>query len=94
MCRRTHGHIGAYTAVPRSALRLTESRGLAWCRCSGRARRGFCRECGASLFREPVARDEVAIAAGTLDAPTGLKTLPQIQVARAGDYRAIDPAIP
>ena len=30
MCRRTHGPIGAYTAAPRQALRIVESRGLAW----------------------------------------------------------------
>jgi hypothetical protein len=94
MCRRTHGHIGAYTAVLKSALRLTESRGLKWYRSSDKARRGFCIECGASLFWEPVARDYVAIAAGTLDAPTGLKTSLQIHVASAGDYYVIDPAIP
>jgi hypothetical protein len=94
MCRRTHGHIGAYTAVPRAALLLTESRGLKWYRSSDKARRGFCSECGASLFWEPVARDYVAIAAGTLDAPTGLKTSLQIHVASAGDYYAIDSAIP
>ena len=94
MCRRTQGHIGAYTAVPKTALRLIESRGLKWYQSSDKARRGFCSECGASLFWEPVARDYVAIAAGTLDAPTGLKTSLQIHVASAGDYYAIDPEIP
>jgi hypothetical protein len=94
MCRRTHGHIGAYTAVPKTALRLTESRGLKWYRSSDKARRGFCSEFGASLFWEPVAQDYVAIAAGTLDAPTGLKTSLQIHVASADDYYAIDTAIP
>ncbi len=34
------------------------------------------------------------IAAGTLDAPTGLTTTTQIFVAHAGDYYTIDPAIP
>jgi hypothetical protein len=94
MCRRTHGHIGAYTAVPKAALRLTESRGLKWYSSSGKARRGFCCECGASLLWEPVARDYIAIAAGTLDAPTGLQTSLQIHVASAGDYYAVDMAIP
>jgi hypothetical protein len=94
MCRKTHGHIGAYTAVPKAALQLTESRGLKWYRSSGKARRGFCGECGASLFWEPCARDYVAIAAGALDPPTGLTTVLQIHVASAGDYYAIDAAVP
>ena len=67
MCRKTHGHIGAYTATPKTALRLTESRGLRWYASSAIARRGFCGECGSSLFWEPMAKDYVAVAAGTLD---------------------------
>jgi len=34
MCRKTHGHIGAYSAAPREALRVVESRGLRWYRSS------------------------------------------------------------
>ena len=94
MCRRTHGHVGAYTAAPKSALTLTESRGLKWYRSSEAARRGFCGECGASVFWERLAGDWVSIAAGTLDPPTGLTTTTQIFVAHAGDYYTIDPAIP
>ncbi|MBP0129127.1 MAG: GFA family protein, partial [Nitrospira sp.] len=49
-CRRWHGHVGAYTRVPISALTVEDERSLAWYRSSERARRGFCRECGSSLF--------------------------------------------
>ena len=94
MCRRTHGHIGAYTAAAKQALRITQSRGLRWYTSSAIARRGFCGECGGSLFWEPSAKDYVAIAAGTLDAPTGLSTAVQIHVDSAGDYYAIDERIP
>ena len=94
MCRRTHGHVGAYTAAPKDALRLVEARGLKWYSSSAIARRGFCSECGGSLFWDPVAKDYVAIAAGTLDAPTGLATTLQIHVESAGDYYAIDERIP
>ena len=94
MCRKTHGHIGAYTAVPKDALRLIEPRGLKWYRSSDIARRGFCRECGGTLFWESAARGYIAIAAGTLDSPTGLKTVLQIHIDSAGDYYAIDPTVP
>jgi hypothetical protein len=92
MCRRTHGHVAAYTAAPKSALTMTESRGLKWYRSSDAARRGFCAECGASVER--VAGDLVSIAAGTLDTPTGLTTALQIYVDSAGDYYPIDTTIP
>ncbi len=94
MCRRMHGHIGAYTNVPRPQLRFAEQRGLRWYRSSHIARRGFCGECGSTLFWERHGADSVSIAAGTLDAPTGLRATRQIHVADAGDYYAVDPALP
>jgi hypothetical protein len=93
MCRKSHGHIGAYTAAPKDALRLIESRGLKWYRSSAIARRGFCGECGGTLFWEGTGRDTISIAAGTLDAPTGLKTVVQIYVEDKGDYYDLDTAI-
>ena len=93
MCRKTHGHIGAYTATAKAALRTTEARGLKWYQSSDIARRGFCGECGGSLFFEPANKDYVAIAAGTLNPPTGLKTVVQIHVNSAGDYYRIDESI-
>ena len=94
MCRKAHGHIGAYTASARDALRLVEARGLKWYRSSAQARRGFCSECGATLFWEGDGRDTMSIAAGTLDEPTGLATALQIHVASAGDYYAMDASTP
>ncbi len=38
MCRRTHGHVGAYTATPKGSLRITEARGLKWYRGAASAR--------------------------------------------------------
>lgn len=93
MCRKTHGHIGAYTATPKDALEIIEARGLKWYPSSEQARRGFCGECGGTLFFEPANKDYVAIAAGTLDRPTGLKTVVQIHVNSAGDYYRIDESI-
>ena len=93
MCRKTHGHVGAYTATPKGGLTIREARGLKWYQSSDYARRGFCGECGGTLFFEPEGKDYVAIAAGTLDPPTGLKTVVQIHVNSAGDYYQIDESI-
>lgn len=89
-CRRTHGHIGAYTNTPETALRLTEAGGLRWFQSSKIARRGFCGECGASLFYDPVGKSYIAIAAGSLDQPTGLKCDCHLLTADAADYYEID----
>ena len=77
-CLKTHGNFAAYSATDTDKLRLTEDRGLAWFISSDTARRGFCRECGASLFWEPNFADYTAVAAGALDNPTGLKLVRHI----------------
>lgn len=94
MCRKAHGHVGAYTAARKDALTFVDTRGLRWYRSSTEARRGFCAECGSTLFWDADQRDTISIAAGTLDAPTGVRTTLQIHVASAGDYYDVDASIP
>jgi hypothetical protein len=94
MCRKTHGHIAAYTAVPKTNLKMTDATGLRWYVSSDKARRGFCGTCGSSLFWDPAAKDYIAVAAGTLDGPTGLKTVLQIHTDDASDYYTIRSDVP
>ncbi len=84
-CRRTHGHFSAYTACARDDLELVERRSLRWYELDERLR-GFCSECGASLFWVREGRPTISIAAGTLDEPTGLSPSRHIFVEDAGDY--------
>jgi hypothetical protein len=87
----------AATAARREHLRLVEERGLRWIaspESSREARRGFCAECGSSLFWEAGGSETVSIAAGTLDAPTGLRTVAQAHTAGAGDYYELAPSLP
>ena len=91
-CRRWHGHHAACTAARKDDLVLTEDRGLRWIDSpdsDADARRGFCGECGSSLFWDPPRRETISIAAGTLDAPTKLRTTRHIFVAHKGDYYGI-----
>lgn len=92
-CRRTHGHVGAYTEAPLSALTLTAERGLRWYIADGRER-GFCSECGASVLWHRSGHDRISIAAGTLDPPTGLRTTHHIFTDSRGDYYEITDDLP
>jgi hypothetical protein len=88
-CRRWSGHAFAATAARRDDLVLVEERGLRWVDSPGsdsHARRGFCGECGSSLFWDPPGRDTISIAAGTLDEPTGLRIVGHVYVSQLGDY--------
>lgn len=93
-CRRTHGHVAAYTSAARSHLRLDADDTLRWFESSPAARRGFCSRCGASLFWEPAGEDRVSIAAGCLDTPTGLASERHIFVRDASDYYRITDDLP
>jgi hypothetical protein len=84
-CRRFHGHVGAYTNAARADVHFAEKRGLRWYRSSSFAQRGFCGECGASLFWQGDGGDTLSrrpgcarsgtssspIAATTTRSPTG-----------------------
>lgn len=94
MCQQTHGAPAIYSAAKKDRVTFEEQRGLAWYDSSDKARRGFCRECGASLFWEPLAADYVAIACGTLDEPSGVKLTGHIFVASKGDYYEIADGLP
>jgi hypothetical protein len=88
-CRRWSGHVFAATAAARRDVVMTEERGLSWIASPAsdtHARRGFCAECGASLFWDAPDRDTVSIAAGSLDPPTGLQVTGHVYVGQAGDY--------
>jgi hypothetical protein len=95
-CRRWGGHVTAMTAAEAAHLRFVTDSGLRWIdspESAARARRGFCGECGASLFWDAPERETISIAAGVLDEPTGLRTTSQIYTEDAGDYYEIDPAL-
>ena len=93
-CLRIHGHIAGHTRVTAEGVSFAEDRGLAWYRSSAAAERGFCSECGASLFFRPVGAKTLSISAGCLQQPTGLATIGQIYVDSASDYYEIDRTIP
>ncbi|MBP2298395.1 GFA family protein [Azospirillum picis] len=88
-CRRFHGHFGAYVTVPRDTVFFDADGTLAWYRSSDFAERGFCSRCGSSLFWKGDASDQIEIAAGSLDQPTGLVTLKHGYVADKADYYEI-----
>jgi len=93
-CRRTSGHYWAATQAYRDNFTLLEDRGLKWFRSSTHARRGFCAECGSSLFFERRDSGRISVAGGCLDAPTGLVEAEHICTSEAGDYYRIDESLP
>jgi len=95
-CKRWNGSVGAYAAT-RVADLVVSSGVVSWIASpdSDRgARRGFCAECGSSLFWDPADEDSISIAAGTLDRPTGLRSAGHWYTHQAGDYYELDDELP
>lgn len=93
-CRRTSGHHWAATRAPFDQLVFEAAETLTWYASSDWARRGFCSACGSSLFYRVNGEDGIGIAAGSLDAPTGLRPGKHIFCASAGDYYTISQDAP
>ncbi len=93
-CRRFHGHVGAYCKAEKSQFELTEAAGLKWYRSSGKGRRGFCADCGSSLFGDFEGEPQIYITPGTLDDDRGLTTLRHIFMDHRGHYYEVSDGLP
>lgn len=90
-CRKTSGHHVAATSAPRDSVTITGK--VQWYQSSPGAKRGFCPVCGSNLFFDG-AGDNLAIFAGTLDAPTGLAVRGHIFCDDKGDYYELTDDLP
>ena len=90
-CRRNSGHLWAATAAPDNEVTIHGRDYLRWYRSSAIAQRGFCRQCGSSLFWKRDGSSSLSKAAGSLELPTGLHIGSHIYVDDASDYYAIHP---
>lgn len=94
MCRKQTSHFLATTVAWNDHFTLTDESGLKWFRSSDHSRRGFCALCGSVLFFATDGRDQISIAAGSLDGATDLKLAAHIFVADKGDYYDIEDDCP
>ena len=85
-CRRLSGHYWSAVMAPLSKFKLTQNRGLKWFQSSDWAKRGFCGECGSSMFYQMQSEDQINIASGTLDDASGVKPGKHIFCKDKGGY--------
>jgi hypothetical protein len=93
-CRKSTGNFVTATACWRSDFSLAKSESLRWYVTEAKYRRGFCANCGSTLFFDQLDGDRISITAGSFDEPQGLRTLAHINVAEAGEYYTIDDSVP
>ncbi len=93
-CRKMSGHYWASIDIDRARLRIEGDSAIRWYRSSPKVRRGFCAECGAFLFWDPLAGTSTAVAMGAFDGPTGTALALHIFTDDKGDYYRIDDGLP
>ena len=89
-CRKASGHFTAATATIPENLKLVNEAGLKWYRSSSIAQRGFCQNCGSTLFWKPDSGDRISVYVGTIDGQTKLALSSHIFVEEKGDYYEIE----
>lgn len=98
-CRRWSGHFWASVNAHFSSLKiLTGEDKIKWFQSSDFVRRGFCGDCGSTLFWHPDRHEKyshlLGISAGSLDEPTGVRLALHIFVAEKGDYYDLNDGLP
>jgi hypothetical protein len=96
MCRKQSGHVLAAVNVRRGALSVRGEQYVRWYRSSDKVERGFCSECGSTLFWRPTIKGYqlTAVAMGLFDDPTGLHLSKHTFVGDKGDYYDITDGLP
>src|SRR5262245_19343219 len=93
-CRKQSGHFYAATNVSDDCIEVAGADMLHWYAASAKARRGFCRNCGSTLFWKHKELDYVSVLGGAFNQPTGLQGACHIYVEDKGDYYEIDDGLP
>ena len=96
-CRKWTGHFLPSVECDRDSLQFTQQSGLKWYTSSAKVRRGFCDQCGSSLFFDPLDQQKhswIAVALGTLETPTDAQIGLHIFVAEKGDYYELNDGLP
>jgi len=88
------GHFYAATAVPRERLQMQTEETLAWYQSSPTSKRGFCSNCGSSLFFDHEDSDVIGLAAGAFDGDPPLDFAVHIYTNEAGHYYGLPDSEP
>ena len=86
-CRRWHGNFAAYAVASLDDFKITQGADkLKWYESSSKARRGFCPDCGSSIFKDNLDGEKIVLSVGALNPPTGLGPLKDIFTESKGDW--------
>lgn len=93
-CRKQSGHYFAAARTRKDAVELIQDTGLCWYRASDIAARGFCKNCGSTLFWRSDDGPFIRVALGSLESTSGLHLLRHVGTSSKGSYYNIADGLP
>lgn len=93
-CAKTHGNYASYTSILEKNIIYKSKKTLKWFKSSAKAKRGFCKSCGSSIFFKRYGSRAISISAGLFRNPSKLKTISHIYVKNKRDYYKIFDNLP
>ena len=93
-CRKQTSAFYASTDAAFADVTFDSQDGLVWYAASDMAKRGFCSSCGSMLFWRRTGSGRIAISAGALAMPTGLKAERHIFVDDKADFLQLADGLP
>jgi len=93
MCQKSSGHHFAATAANTTDLHVSDNGSLKWFKSSEHAERGFCSNCGSSLFWRMHGRDTTSILMGSFDEDIKLPVSSHVFMGERKSYYTPDASI-
>lgn len=93
-CRKTSGHYSVVVHVPTYKIELLRYESLKWFQSMEPVEKGFCSECGSSLFWNFSGRDGWGVSAGAFDGAVDFKISHHCFTSEKLDYHKIDDGLP
>ena len=89
-CRQFAGYTWATTSVPKAALEVSGQDKVRWFQSSDTAKRGFCTDCGSTLFWDEADNANMSISVGAVDDEAALTLGKHIYVEDKPPYYEIN----
>lgn len=96
-CRKHTGHYEVSSDVPREDISIYGEENVRWYHSSEKVRRGFCENCGSSLFYDPIDKEKVkwiGVSMGLFAKETNTTLEMHVFVDEKGDYYDIKDGLP
>lgn len=93
-CQRETGNFDVANGLKKSDIKIQGEENIKWYRSSEKVERGFCKNCGSSMFFQSDGSETISIGTGTLDDSSDLPIVYNIFVEEADGHCVLKEGVP